>query len=126
MRDSNIFTVGTAAHLALEEAWDRLQRSGVVRERGIEQFDVEVQVRMDAQLAANQARRASEVLRACALEACGAREVHAAQFKKCAACATVVYCCKAHQEAHWPAHKAACKAARKAAAEGGSGPGSGT
>jgi hypothetical protein len=67
---------------------------------------------------------ASAVLRGCALEACAAREVHPAQFKKCAACQAAVYCCKAHQEQHWPAHKAACKAARKAAAEGGVGPSS--
>ncbi len=73
----------------------------------------------------NLARHAAAVLRTCALEACGAREVHEAQFKKCAAYQTVVYCCKAHQEQHWPAHKAACKAARKAAAQGGAGPSSG-
>ena len=72
---------------------------------------------MDALIAANDARIASAVLRGCALEACGAREVHPAQFKKCAACQAVVYCCKQHQEQHWPAHKAACKAARKAVAE---------
>jgi hypothetical protein len=42
--------------------------------------------------------------------------VHASQFKRCAACSTVVYCGKACQTADWPAHKAACKAARKAAA----------
>jgi hypothetical protein len=42
--------------------------------------------------------------------------VHPAQFKLCAACTTVVYCCKAHQAEDWPSHKAACKAARKAAA----------
>jgi hypothetical protein len=124
VRDSNIFTVGTAAHLALEEAWDRLLRSGVVRERNIERVCDAIVVKLDAHLAATKARRASEVLRACALEACGAREVHAAQFKKCAACASVVYCCKAHQEAHWPAHKPACNTARKAAAEGGAGPSS--
>ncbi len=51
--------------------------------------------------------------------------VHEAQFKKCAACQAVVYCCKQHQEQRWPAHKAGCKAARKAAAEGGAGPSSG-
>ncbi len=81
---------------------------------------------MDAHHEAQAAQYASAVLRGCALDACAAREVHTAQFKKCAACKTVVYCCKAHQEAHWPAHKAACKAPRKAAAQGGAGPSSGT
>ena len=56
-------------------------------------------------------------LRVCALSSCGEREVHAAQFKLCAACKGVVYCCQAHQAEHWPSHKAACKAARKAAAD---------
>ena len=61
-----------------------------------------------------------KALRACALEACAAREVHTRQFKQCAACRAVKYCCREHQTEHWPAHKAACKikAARKAAAEG--------
>jgi hypothetical protein len=54
--------------------------------------------------------------RGCARDACREREVHASQFKRCAACSTVVYCGKACQTADWPAHKAACKAARKAAA----------
>ncbi len=76
--------------------------------------------------AADAVQRATAVLRTCALEACAAREVHEAQFKKCAACQAVVYCCKAHQEQHWQAHKPACKAARKAAAQGGgAGPSSG-
>jgi hypothetical protein len=66
-------------------------------------------------------RTAARGLHTCALQSCGAREVEAAQFKKCAACQTVVYCCKQHQEQHWPAHKAACKAARKAAAAGAAG-----
>jgi hypothetical protein len=55
-------------------------------------------------------------LRSCAQDACREREVHPAQFKRCSACSTVVYCCKACQPADWPRHKAACKAARKAAA----------
>jgi hypothetical protein len=71
------------------------------------------------------AEAAARGLRSCGLADCSAREVHPAQFKKCAACQDAVYCCKAHQEAHWPAHKAACKAARKTAAEGGAGPSSG-
>jgi hypothetical protein len=45
---------------------------------------------------------------------CAAREAHPAQFKSCAACRAVVYCCREHQVADWPSHKAACKAAGKA------------
>ena len=70
-------------------------------------------------------QHAAATLRCCALGACGAREVHEAQFKSCAACKAIVYCCREHQAADWPAHKAACKAARKAAAQGGAGPSSG-
>ncbi len=58
----------------------------------------------------------SPALRGCALPGCAAREVHPTQFKLCAACAALAYCCKAHQVEDWPRHKAACKAARKAAA----------
>ena len=58
-------------------------------------------------------QKAQGRLRACALASCAAREAHEAQFKKCAACLTVCYCCREHQVADWPAHKVACKAARK-------------
>ena len=54
-------------------------------------------------------------LRTCALPGCGAKEAHPAHFKSCAACRTVVYCCREHQAEDWPNHKKACKAARKAA-----------
>jgi hypothetical protein len=111
----------------LLKAWERLRCSGVLRERRLDDLDFADDLTRGAdELAAKtKAKRVGEVLRACALEACAAREVHEAQFKKCAACQTVVYCCKQHQEQHWPAHKAACKAARKAAAQGGAGPISG-
>jgi hypothetical protein len=112
-------------HAMLGDAWIRLQSSGVLRERCIDVVADAIAVQSAARIAANGARITSAVLRGCALEACAAREVHPAQFKKCGACQAVVYCCKAHQEQHWPAHKAACKAARKAAAEGGAGPSSG-
>ena len=59
----------------------------------------------------------SAARRTCALAGCGARELHVAHFKCCAACKAVVYCCKEHQVQDWLAHKAACKAARKAAAQ---------
>ena len=61
-------------------------------------------------------------LRRCALDGCGAKEAHSTHFKSCAACRTVVYCCRGHQVAGWPSHKKARKAARKAAAEDEAGP----
>ncbi len=63
------------------------------------------------------ATAAARGLHFCALNTCGAQEVHASQFKRCAACSGVVYCCKEHQVQDWPAHKAACRAVRKALAE---------
>jgi hypothetical protein len=110
---------------SLLAAWAQLQRSGVLHERELEASFRVVQEQQAGIEAVLDQRHASAPLRTCALVSCGAREVHEAQFKKCAACQGAVYCCKAHQEAHWPAHKAACKAARKAAAEGGAGPSSG-
>jgi hypothetical protein len=64
----------------------------------------------------------ASALRVCASAECGAWEAHPKQFKLCAACQSVVYCCKAHQTEDWASHKSACKAARKvAAAQGGVG-----
>jgi hypothetical protein len=56
----------------------------VLRERCFDQHADALAVDAAAQIAANEARIASAVLRGCALEACAAREVHPAQFKKCA------------------------------------------
>jgi hypothetical protein len=120
-----IFTPDASAHELLLEAWRRLQRSGVLRARGIDHGVSMVGPVADAHKSEAAARDASAVLRGCALAGCAAREVHPAQFKKCAACQAAWYCCKEHQEQHWPAHKAACKAARRAAAEGGAGPSGG-
>ena len=110
----------------LTSAWQRLQRSGVIEVRGIENI-----IRLGRQVhseIASVVRKSLNALglRTCALPGCGAKEVHPAHFKSCAACRAVVYCCREHQVAGWPAHKKACKAARKAAAEeeadGGAGP----
>jgi hypothetical protein len=109
----------------LAAAWQRLQRSGNLDDQRMDKHEEDANRlghRLGATLAAQVAARG---LRGCALAGCDAREVHVAQFKKCAACQAVVYCCKAHQEADWPAHKATCKAARRAAAQGGAGPNSG-
>ena len=107
-------------------AAQRLQRSGVLQARHIEERIVED---MPEQLAMNAMVRnslAAPGLRTCALPGCNAREAHPAHFKSCAACRTVCYCCREHQVADWPGHKKACKAARKAAAAteeaGGAGP----
>jgi hypothetical protein len=105
----------------LQDAWQRVQRSGVLRRRGIEAGIEDVhQLHLQIRAAAA-ASCAARGLRGCALAGCEAREVHPAQFKKCAACQAAWYCCKAHQQADWPAHKTACKAARKAAAAAAAG-----
>ena len=101
----------------LESAWQRLQRSGVLQARRIEDRIRESTPVAHAMAAAVLKSMAAPDLRSCALPGCGAKEAHPAHFKSCAACRTVVYCCREHQVAGWPAHKKACKAARKAAAE---------
>jgi hypothetical protein len=98
-------------------AWARLQRSGVLEQRGIAQgieFSLPYKT---AAVAAAAAAAAAQGLHTCALASCTAREVNAGQHKKCGACRTVGYCSKAHQVEDWPQHKAACKAARAAAAQ---------
>jgi hypothetical protein len=107
-------------------AWRRVQASGVLQLRHIDGH-VEFQngVRsLDQSKAALAADIAARGLRPCALETCGAREVHPDQFSSCAACRAVAYCCKEHQAAHGPDHKAACKAARKGKAAAGDAAGS--
>ena len=105
----------------LTGAWQRLQRSGMLESRRIEKG-----MRMDAISrraidAAVQKSLTATGLRSCALDGCGAKEAHPAHFKSCAACRTVVYCCREHQVAGWPVHMKACKAAHKAAAAGDDG-----
>jgi hypothetical protein len=102
----------------LQEAWRKLRQSGVLEQRNLEGLYDAIVPKVEAFSAALDARHASAVLRSCALEVCGAREVHPAQYKHCTGCKGVVYCSKEHQVADWPHHKAACKAARKAAAKG--------
>ena len=109
--------LGTRVVQLLADAWQRLQRSGVLQARGIdEKIQKERSERQEFQAAVRKSQVAPG-LRSCALPGCGAREVHPAHFKSCAACRAVVYCCREHQVAGWPGHKKACKAARKAAAE---------
>ena len=97
-------------------AWERLLRSGVVKKRKLEAARGFVRRDMAKIGNAADATAAQHGLHECSLAGCAAREVHAWQFKRCAACKLAQYCCKEHQVADWPAHKAACKAARKAAA----------
>jgi len=109
----------------LTAAWRRLQRSGVLEARGIleEIRHRDTTREPNAFHAAIDAAKAAPGLRTCAR--CGAKEAHPHHFKSCAACRTVVYCCREHQVEGWPSHKKACKAACKAAAAvgGGAGPG---
>ncbi len=112
-----VFRQKEQEHAHLLASWEALQNSGVLQQRNVDGGIAVSQQHNDDACSEAARRVATHGLRACALAArCGARELHATQFKKCAACQGVVYCCKAHQEADWPAHKAACKAARKAAA----------
>jgi hypothetical protein len=103
---------GALAHAAL-----RLMLSGVLEERGMDDAAEGVQHESHQIQAKAEAEQHAPGRQSCAH--CGAREVHAAQFKRCSACKTVVFCGKDCQLANWPAHKAACKAARKAAAASG-------
>ena len=105
---------GNHAVQQVHNAWQRVLRSGVLHLRNIDEAIATTNL-----LTTSLRKEAAEVaaagrLRACALASCAARESHEAQFKRCAACKTVSYCCREHQVADWPAHKAACKAARKA------------
>ena len=98
----------------------RLLGSGVLQQRGID-LDAFIARRLAL---SDKSATVDAVLqtvprRACELVTCAAFELHPPHFKKCAACKTVVYCCREHQVADWPSHKAACKAARKVAAQGG-------
>ena len=95
-------------------AWRRVLRSGLLRERDMdERFKAVDRLNAGIDTAVAEALEAGR-LRACALASCAARESHEQQYRQCAACRTVVYCCREHQLADWPAHKATCKAARKA------------
>ena len=107
-------------------ALQRLQRSGVLQtNRTMEKYLKLVAPGAEAYSTAVHTSLNAPDLRRCALPGCGAREAHPAHFKSCAACRTVVYCCREHQVAGWPSHKKACKAACKAAAaeeDDGAGP----
>jgi hypothetical protein len=111
MEDESI-RVDTPTGAALLRAWRALQRSGVLAARGIA-----ARARADERsLGGCRVVRITPDMRRCALASCGEPEMHAkGQFKLCAACKTVAYCCKAHQAEDWAAHKAACKAARGSA-----------
>jgi hypothetical protein len=113
-------TLRDEAHITREHrdvlaaALGRLLRSGMIEERGMEGTLQDTQRKWQQLKAKVQAEKEAPGLQSCAH--CGAREVHVAQFKRCAACKGVVFCGKDCQLANWPQHKAACKAARKAAA----------
>lgn len=118
VHDGRTFNANKVVHQLLMDAWGVVQHSDVLRERNIDNVLEFAGPHIRGLVAKGQERYAAEApaLRTCALEGCGAREIHVAQFKKCAACQAVVYCCREHQVEHWKAHKKACKAARKATA----------
>ena len=103
----------------LAGAWQRLQHSGALPARRDEAERVQSPApeKCAAFAAAIRKSLTAPDLRTCALLGCGAKEARPAHFKSCAACRTVVYCCRKHQVEGWPSHKKACKAARTAAAE---------
>jgi hypothetical protein len=100
----------------LRDVLQRLERTGLMQQRGMLEGLARSEKNLDAASAAAVASAAMHGLRCCALSSCGAREAHVSHYKMCAACKAIVYCSKAHQAEDWPAHKASCKAARKAAA----------
>ena len=106
-------SVSREDHDALSAALRRLMDSGLLEERGMDDSLRNWRQKSQQTCVQAYAERAAPERQTCAH--CGAREVHKAQFKRCSACMTVVFCCKDCQLANWPAHKKACKAARKAA-----------
>ena len=103
----------------LRASWRCVLRSGLLRERGIDDaIDVEHQQHLRVRAAAA-ADLAANRLQQCTLAGCAAHESHPSHFKRCGACRAVCYCCREHQVEDWPSHKAACKAARKEAADAG-------
>ena len=107
--------LGPRVDQLLADAWRRLQLSGVLQSRHIDLRIEMIAPEHRKHTATLENSLTAAGLRRCALPGCGAKEAHPAHFKSCAACRTVVYCCREHQVAGWPAHKKACKAARKAA-----------
>jgi hypothetical protein len=98
---------GPAAQL--HEAWERLQASGVLRERHIDHGLVVTRQVLLPRVAAAADAVAARGLHVCALASCARQEERVLQFKRCGACRAAVYCCKEHQVADWSQHKKACK-----------------
>jgi hypothetical protein len=100
------------AVLLLAGTLQRLERSGAVPVRDVEEYISSGKSTPATFEKAVKASLTASDLRSCALASCGAKEAHPLHFKRCASCRAEVYCSREHQLADWPAHKAACKAAR--------------
>jgi len=117
-RNADVFSfVDGEAFSLLADAWQRVERSGAIAMRELDDTPAVPRDSINASFDAAAAEGAVRGLQTCALADCAAKEVHVSQFKRCGACRTVAYCCREHQVEDWPAHKAACKAARKTAAD---------
>ena len=104
-------------HVRIVNAWQRVQRSGVLQQRSWLIPGIEL---LRTSVARQHARSiegvAAHGLHGCALPSCRAREAHVFHFQRCAGCKIERYCCKEHQTTDWPRDKVACKAASAAAA----------
>lgn len=96
--------------LLLQQAWRQLEHSPPMR---VAMTDVIQQsyTRGNAESRAAVCASLAEMpKRSCAH--CGAIEALHGDYKQCARCTQVRYCCKEHQVAHWATHKAACRRRR--------------
>jgi hypothetical protein len=96
----------------LRDAWQRLESSGLLQLRNLEQMmHNRAEMSENAKKAAA-AASADPSRRRCALASCGAREAHPSHFKSCAACRIAAYCSRSTR---WQTGLATRRPARRAA-----------